>query len=149
MTLNCLPTYLLIRYFPGENCIADLYFSNAPKRYIGGAMKGLGKALNRLATSEASRAYATATKKEECRMADTFEGCKHNPARNRVASQALVDIAIPNYVPETEEEIIDLMGLLYTPTEIGIELADGMFLMPDGDYYVVELKAQGHIQLDI
>jgi len=42
-----------------------------------------------------------------------------------------------------------LMGSLYTPTEVGIELADGMFLMPDGDYYVVELKAQGYIHLDI
>ena len=112
-------------------------------------MKGLGKALNRLATSEASRAYAIATKKEDCRMSDSFSGCKHNPARNRVASQALVDIDIPNYVPETEEEIMYLMGSLYTPTEVGLELADGMFLMPDGDYYVVELKAQGYIHLDI
>ena len=111
-------------------------------------MRGLGEALNRLATHESSRASVTATKKEDCRMSDSFSGCKHNPARNRVASQALVDINIPNYVPETKEEIMSLMGSLYTPTEVGTELADGMFLMPDGDYYVVELKEQEDILLD-
>ena len=112
-------------------------------------MKGLQKSLHRLATHESSRAYAIATKKEDCRTAVTFEGCKHNPSRNRVAAEALVDVARDNYVPETREEVHELMGSMYLPTEIGTELADGMFLMPNGDYYVVELKAQGYISLDI
>lgn len=112
-------------------------------------MKGLEKALNRLATHESSRAYATATKKEDCRMSDSYSGCKHNPSRNRVAIEALVDVARDNYVPETKEEVHELFGSLYLPTEVGTELADGAFLMPNGDYHIVELKAEDVIQLEI
>jgi len=103
-------------------------------------MRGLGKALNRLATSEASRASVIANKKEDCRMSDSFSGCKHNPARNRVASEALKDIAISNYVPESNGEIHRLFGEMYTIEERGTELLDGVFLMNNGDYHVVELK---------
>ena len=111
-------------------------------------MKGLQKALNRLATHESSRGYAIASKKEDCRMSDSYNGCKHNPARNRVASEALVDVARDNYVPETKEEIYELFGSLYNPTEVGTELADGCFLMPNGDYFIVELKAEDIILLE-
>ena len=102
-------------------------------------MRGLGKALNRLATHESSRASVTATKKEDCRMSDSSSGCKHNPTRNRVASEALMDIAISNYVPESNGENHRLFGEIYTPEERGTELVDGVFLI-NGDYYIVELK---------
>ncbi len=102
-------------------------------------MKGLAEALNRLATSEFSRASAIATRKEDCRMSDSFSGCKHNPTRNRIASQALMDIAISNYVAESNGEIARLFGEIYTPEERGTELVDGVFLI-NGDYYIVELK---------
>ena len=103
-------------------------------------MKGLAKALNRLATHESSRASVTANKKEDCRMSDSYSGCKHNPARNRVAIEALKDIAISNYVPESNGEIHRLFGEMYTLEERGTELLDGVFLMNNGDYHVVELK---------
>ena len=112
-------------------------------------MKGLQKSLNSLATRESSRAYSIATKKEDCRLSFSYTGCKHNPTRNRVAAAALVDIARDNYVPETREEVHELMGSMYLPTEVGTELVDGMFLMPNGDYHVVELKAGDVIQLEI
>ena len=103
-------------------------------------MRGLGEALNRLATHESSRASVTATKKEDCRMSDSSSGCKHNPTRNRVASEALMDIAISNYVPESNGEIHRLFGEMYKPEDRGTELVDGVFLMNNGDYYIVELK---------
>lgn len=109
-------------------------------------MKGLGRALNRLATHESSRAHATATKKEDCRMSDSYGGCKHNPARNRVAIEALKDIAISNYVPESNGEIHRLFGEMYTLEERGTELLDGVFLMNNGDYHIVELKEEDILQ---
>ena len=109
-------------------------------------MKGLGRALNRLATHESSRAHATATKKEDCRMSDSYGGCKHNPARNRVAIEALKDIAISNYVPESNGEIHRLFGEMYTLEERGTELLDGIFLMNNGDYHIVELKEEDILQ---
>ena len=109
-------------------------------------MKGLGRALNRLATHESSRAHATATKKEDCRMSETYGGCKHNPARNRVAIEALKDIAISNYVPESNGEIHRLFGEMYTLEERGTELLDGVFLMNNGDYHIVELKEEDILQ---
>ena len=109
-------------------------------------MKGLGRALNRLATHESSRAHATATKKEDCRMSDSYGGCKHNPARNRVAIEALKDIAISNYVPESNGEIHRLFGEMYTLEERGTDLLDGVFLMNNGDYHIVELKEEDILQ---
>lgn len=101
-------------------------------------MKGLTEALNRLATHEVSRAYKTANKKEDCRMSDSYSGCKHNAVRNVVASKALVDISESNYVPHSEGDEIES---LYHPTEVGTWLLDGVYILPDGDYYVIELKA--------
>ena len=91
-------------------------------------MRGLVEALNRLATSETSRASVIATKKEDCRMSDSFSGCKHNPTRNRVAFEALKDIAISNYVPESNEE---------TETYI----LDGVYSVKNGvGNYIIKVK---------
>jgi len=103
-------------------------------------MRGLAEALNRLVTTEASRASVIANRKEDCRMSDSFSGCKHNPSRNRVASEAMKDIAISNYVPESNEEITRLFGEIYTLEERGTYILDGVYLMNNGDYHIVELK---------
>ncbi len=112
-------------------------------------MKGLAEALNRLATHESSRGATTANKKEDCRMSNSYSGCKHNPTRNRVAVEALKDITISNYVPEASEEIHRLFGEMYTLAERGVEVLDGVFLMNNGDYHIVELKESEVIPSDL
>ena len=102
-------------------------------------MKGLGRELNRLASKVNARTTSRILAKEDCRMSDTYSGCKHTSKAIWLEKADAVDFVPSQLVMETKEVIQDLFGDMYA--EEKLEVVSDVTFIKDGVEYAVAIKS--------
>lgn len=102
-------------------------------------MKGLGRELNRLASKVNARTTSRILAKEDCRMSDTYSGCKHASKAIWLEKADAVDFVPSQLVMETKEVIQDLFGDMYA--EEKLEVVSDVTFIKDGVEYAVAIKS--------
>lgn len=102
-------------------------------------MKGLGRELNRLASKVNARTTSRILAKEDCRMSDTYSGCKHASKAIWLEKADTVDLVPSQLVMETKEVIQDLFGDMYA--EEKLEVVSDVTFIKDGVEYAVAIKS--------
>ena len=102
-------------------------------------MKGLGRELNRLASKVNARTTSRILAKEDCRMSDTYSGCKHASKAIWLEKADTVDLVPSQLVMETKEVVHDLFGDMYT--EEKLEVVSDVTFIKDGVEYAVAIKS--------
>lgn len=102
-------------------------------------MKGLGRELNRLASKVNARTTSRILAKEDCRMSDTYSGCKHASRAIWLEKADAVDLVPSQLVMETKEVIQDLFGDMYA--EEKLEVVSDVTFIKDGVEYAVAIKS--------
>jgi hypothetical protein len=102
-------------------------------------MKGLGRELNRLASKVNARTTSRLMAKEDCRMSDTYSGCKHASKAIWLEKASAVDIVPNQLVMESNEYIQYLFGDMYA--EEKLEVVSDVTFIKDGVEYAVAVKS--------
>lgn len=102
-------------------------------------MKGLGRELNRLASKVNARTTSRLMAKEDCRMSDTYSGCKHASKAIWLEKADAVDLVPNQLVMDNNEVIHDLFGDMYA--EEKLEVVSDVTFIKDGVEYAVALKS--------
>ena len=101
-------------------------------------MKGLARELNRLASKLDARTTTRILAKEDCRMSDTYSGCKHASKAIWLEKADTVDLVPNQLVMESDEQIQYLFGDLYS--EEKLDVVPDITFTKDGVEYVVAFK---------
>lgn len=101
-------------------------------------VKGLGKALNSLASHQVARTTSRLLAKEDCRMSERYSGCKHAPKEIWIEKAEVVDLIPSQLVLDSKEVVHDLFGDMYY--EEGLEVISDITFIKNGVEYQIAIK---------